>query len=274
MEQYYRCKRKLFAQCDFAVICTDTLWGTRLAQEISGSFVAVSADDATVDAASDAVQTVFRMCRAGRRVTARMPLTGRYNLSNALCAVAAAERCGVHWTDALDSLATLPVIPGRMERLVLDTPFEVFIDYAHTPEALKQVLTALRPVCAARLTVVFGCGGDRDRSKRPEMGRIASMLADRVILTDDNPRSENPERIRADIAAGITGEVRQIADRAEAITAAIREASPGDVVLIAGKGHEQYQIFSNGVRPLNEYRIAAEAAAVWKKERNDKHGTD
>ena len=266
MEHYYRCKRRLFDQCGSAVICTDTAWGMRLAGEMDIPVATVSLDASADYTASDVRQTAretkFRM----GPYEVCLPLTGRYNLSNALCAIAAAEKCGIPVAEAAPSLASLPVIPGRMERLKLDTPFEVFIDYAHTPEALKQVLTALRPVCAGRLTVVFGCGGDRDRRKRPEMGRIAAALADGVVLTDDNPRSEDPERIRSEIAAGMPDVcVRMIPDRAQAITAAVTEARPGDVVLIAGKGHEQYQIFSNGVRPLNEYRIAAEAAAMWKK---------
>ncbi len=270
MTQYYRCKRRLFDQCDSAVICTDTTWGTRLARETDIPCVTVSAQHTAADytvgeVAQTARATTFQLCHMNRQYTAQMPLTGRYNLSNGLCAIAAAEQCGVPVAEALKTLETLPVIPGRMERLALETPFEVFIDYAHTPEALRQVLTALRPVCTGRLTVVFGCGGDRDRSKRPEMGRIAAALADRVILTDDNPRSENPDRIRADIAAGMAEDAQMIPDRAQAIASAITEACPGDIVLLAGKGHEQYQIFSNGVRPLNEYRIAAEAAEMWKK---------
>jgi UDP-N-acetylmuramoyl-L-alanyl-D-glutamate--2,6-diaminopimelate ligase len=160
--------------------------------------------------------------------------------------------------------------------LPLDVPFDVFIDYAHTPEALQQVLMALRPVCRNRLAVVFGCGGDRDRQKRPEMGRIAAAWADMVWITDDNPRSEDPDQIRMDVAAGLSPERRRIVPgRAEAIAAAIAEAQAGDVVLIAGKGHEQYQIFSSGVYPLNEYHIAAQAAAMWAKRKGRmNHGTD
>ncbi len=281
MESYYRCKRTLFDCCGCAVICTDCPWGGRLATEVpckvfTVSVRSMSADYVAGDIIPDACGVSFVLRRNGRDYLVRMPMTGIYNVSNAVCAVAAAEQCGVSLPEALHSLATLPVIPGRMERLSLDVPFDVFIDYAHTPEALRQVLTALRPVCKGRLSVVFGCGGDRDRQKRPEMGRIAAELADTVWITDDNPRSEDPGRIRADIASGMKpGCGRMIPGRAEAIAAAIAEAQAGDTVLIAGKGHEQYQIFSSGVYPLNEYHIAAEAAAIWAKRKGRmNHGTD
>ena len=275
MEQYYRCKRRLFDQCRCAVICTDDPYGVRLVGEVRCTVRTVSVRSALTDYSVEEMvpetcRTSFVLRRNGQRYPVQMPMTGIYNVSNAVCAAAAAEQCGAPLTDALHSLETLPVIPGRLERLPLDVPFDVFIDYAHTPEALRQVLTALRPVCPGRLAVVFGCGGDRDRQKRPEMGRIAAELADVVWITDDNPRSEDPGQIRADIASGMhPGCGRIVSDRAEAIAAAIGAARAGDVVLIAGKGHEQYQIFSSGVYPLNEYRIAAEAAAVWEKGKED-----
>ncbi len=281
MEPYYRCKRSLFERCGCAVVCTDGPYGLRLAAEVpcrvfTVSLRSPSADYVVDDIVPGARWTSFVLQRNGRSYPARMPMTGIYNVSNAACAAAAAEQCGASLQEALHNLETLPVIPGRLERLSLDVPFDVFIDYAHTPEALHQVLTALRPVCKGKLAVVFGCGGDRDRQKRPAMGCIAAELADTVWITDDNPRSEDPGQIRADIAAGMEpGRGRIIPGRAEAIVAAIAEAQAGDTVLIAGKGHEQYQIFSSGVCPLNEYHIAAEAAAVWAKRKGRmNHGTD
>jgi UDP-N-acetylmuramoyl-L-alanyl-D-glutamate--2,6-diaminopimelate ligase len=281
MESYYRCKRMLFDHCSRAVICTDDLWGRRLAAEVpctvrTASVCTAAADYTVSDIVPDARGTSFVLQRCGQRYPVQIPMTGIYNISNALCAAAAAEQYGVPLTEVVQCLATLPVIPGRMERLPLDVPFDVFIDYAHTPEALQQVLMALRPVCRNRLAVVFGCGGDRDRQKRPEMGRIAAAWADMVWITDDNPRSEDPDQIRMDVAAGLSPERRRIVPgRAEAIAAAIAEAQAGDVVLIAGKGHEQYQIFSSGVYPLNEYHIAAQAAAMWAKRKGRmNHGTD
>jgi UDP-N-acetylmuramoyl-L-alanyl-D-glutamate--2,6-diaminopimelate ligase len=174
------------------------------------------------------------------------PLVGDYNLANVLAAVG----CALHLEMDLDSIvaaiANFPGVPGRMEQVkVADTQqISVIVDYAHTPDSLDNLLKAARPFISGQMICVFGCGGDRDRTKRPLMGKIASDLADQVIVTSDNPRTENPETILADVVAGIPGDrpIQVIADRAEAIAKAIREAQPGDGVLIAGKGHEDYQI--------------------------------
>lgn len=275
MEDYYRAKRSLFDQCDCAVIYIDDPWGARLTREIPCRTVTVSekypmADYFVEKITTTSRETEFVLHRRGLSRPVVLPMIGTYNVRNAVCAAAVAETCGAALRFALNSLENLPAIPGRMERLRADVPFEIYIDYAHTPAALRAALEALRRVCHGRLIVVFGCGGDRDRSKRPEMGRIADIYGDHVILTNDNPRSEDPQQILQDIAAGMTpGGFRQISDRAEAINTAIQCAEAGDIVLIAGKGHEQYQILNDGVYPLNEYRIAERATETWKKERND-----
>jgi UDP-N-acetylmuramoyl-L-alanyl-D-glutamate--2,6-diaminopimelate ligase len=174
------------------------------------------------------------------------PLVGDYNLANVLAAVGCALHLGMDLDSIVAAVANFPGVPGRMEQVkVSDTQqISVIVDYAHTPDSLDNLLKAARPFISGQMICVFGCGGDRDRTKRPLMGKIASDLADQVIVTSDNPRTENPETILADVVAGIPGDrpIQVIADRAEAISKAIREAQPGDGVLIAGKGHEDYQI--------------------------------
>jgi UDP-N-acetylmuramoyl-L-alanyl-D-glutamate--2,6-diaminopimelate ligase len=174
------------------------------------------------------------------------PLVGDYNLANVLAAVGCALHLGVDLDNIVAAVAKFPGVPGRMEQVkVSDTQqISAIVDYAHTPDSLENLLKAARPFISGQMICVFGCGGDRDRTKRPLMGKIAADLADQVIVTSDNPRTENPEAILADVVAGIPGDrpIQVIADRAEAIAKAIREAQPGDGVLIAGKGHEDYQI--------------------------------
>ena len=190
-----------------------------------------------------------------------LPLAGRFQAMNALCALGLARVTGVSAETALAALETLSGAPGRME-WIGEKPSggAVYVDYAHTPDALENVLTALRPHAAGSLAVVFGCGGDRDRGKRPEMGRIASELADRVIVTDDNPRSEDPEQIRAEIMAAAPG-ASEIADRGEAIETAVAALSAGDILVIAGKGHERGQIVGSRILPFDD-REAARAAVA------------
>jgi UDP-N-acetylmuramoyl-L-alanyl-D-glutamate--2,6-diaminopimelate ligase len=170
------------------------------------------------------------------------PLQGDFNLSNLAGAIAALVLAGENLLAVLDAVAALQPVPGRMQSIPNDAGFQVIVDYAHTPDALEQVLQALRPHVSGRLVTVFGCGGDRDREKRQLMGRVACALSDRVVVTGDNPRSENPRAIMADIETGCSGDYRLQEDRAEAIAGAIAAATAGDCVLIAGKGHEDYQL--------------------------------
>lgn len=190
----------------------------------------------------------------------RARLLGRHNLSNVAAMAAAGVACGVPWSIIAGALEMFDGVPGRLQRINADQPFPVFIDYAHTDEALRQVLTALRELTNARVTVVFGCGGDRDRAKRPRMGAVAGRLADRVIITSDNPRGESPQAIAEAIAAGITTSTpcSVILDRAEAIQQALREADAGSVVLIAGKGHETTQTAQGRVTPFDDAQMVRE----------------
>ncbi|MEM8660829.1 MAG: UDP-N-acetylmuramoyl-L-alanyl-D-glutamate--2,6-diaminopimelate ligase, partial [Pseudomonadota bacterium] len=174
-------------------------------------------------------------------------LLGRFNLSNIAVAVAAIVLAGEDISDALAAVSQLRAVPGRMQTIANDAGVQVIIDYAHTPDALEKVLTTLQAQITGSLVTVFGCGGDRDRSKRSMMGAIASALSNRVVVTSDNPRNEDPDAIITDIAEGCTGDYRLIGDRGEAIATAIAQAEVGDCIVIAGKGHEDYQI-SGGQR--------------------------
>jgi UDP-N-acetylmuramoyl-L-alanyl-D-glutamate--2,6-diaminopimelate ligase len=195
----------------------------------------------------------------GSRHPVVLPLIGDFNIANALAAAAAAWSLGVPVSEVASRLSTMPQVPGRLE-ILYEAP-TVLRDYAHTPDALERALAAVRPFTAGSLIVVFGCGGDRDRGKRPEMGRIAEAGADRVIVTSDNPRSEDPERILDDIEAGMTQRHERIEDRRDAIARAIAGAAPGDVILLAGKGHETYQIRGTVKHPFDERTIVREIIA-------------
>ena len=196
-----------------------------------------------------------------KRFIVSLPLIGRFQIANALCALALAIATGEKPSTVVAALEKLTSAPGRMQPVAgHPTGAMIFVDYAHTPDALSHVLQAVRSHTKGRLVVVFGCGGDRDTGKRPEMGGIANELADRVIITDDNPRSENPVAIRRQIIAACPG-AQEIGDRAEAIKTAIGDLQRDDVLVVAGKGHETGQIIGDEVRPFddaNEIRIAIE----------------
>jgi UDP-N-acetylmuramoyl-L-alanyl-D-glutamate--2,6-diaminopimelate ligase len=190
----------------------------------------------------------------------RLPLIGDFNVANAVGAAAAAFAVGVSAATIAERLSTLPQVPGRLE-IISERP-TVLRDYAHTPDALERALDAVRPFATRKLVVVFGCGGDRDRGKRPEMGAIAERKADLAILTSDNPRTEEPARILDDVEAGMTGSNHaRVEDRREAIAAALSSAGPDDVIVLAGKGHETYQIRGTTKYPFDEKVIVQELMA-------------
>ncbi|MBA4789717.1 MAG: UDP-N-acetylmuramoyl-L-alanyl-D-glutamate--2,6-diaminopimelate ligase [Rhizobiales bacterium] len=197
---------------------------------------------------ADGVGQVVRLA-GGREIA--VPLVGSFQADNALLAAGLAIACGEDRDAALGAMARLPGVPGRMERVGSDPGRLVFVDYAHKPEALQAVLDTLRPAVSGRLIALFGCGGDRDRGKRPLMGAIAAERADIVIVTDDNPRSEEPAAIRAEILAAAPG-AREIGDRAEAIDAAVAMLQPGDALVVAGKGHETGQIIGDRTLPFSD----------------------
>ncbi|MGK7928155.1 MAG: UDP-N-acetylmuramoyl-L-alanyl-D-glutamate--2,6-diaminopimelate ligase [Spirulina sp.] len=191
------------------------------------------------------------------------PLVGQFNLANLLAAVGAVLHLGVELEQILPHLPKFSGVPGRMERVQIhpEQDISVIVDYAHTPDSLENMLKAARPFIPGQAICVFGCGGDRDRTKRPKMGKIAAELSDLAVVTSDNPRTEDPERILQDILAGIPSEIKPIVegDRAKAIRAAILEAQPGDGVLIAGKGHEDYQILGTEKIHFDDREQAREA---------------
>lgn len=197
----------------------------------------------------------------GKEIKVMLPLIGAYQAANALVAAGLVIATGGDVSATLGNLSRLQPVRGRLERAVIaKSGAPVYVDYAHTPDALEAAIEALKPHAKGRLIVVFGAGGDRDTGKRPEMGAIAVRLADHVIVTDDNPRSENPAAIRADILAEAPGAV-EIGGRREAIAAAIAESGPDDIILIAGKGHEQGQIVGDRVLPFDDVTVARECAA-------------
>lgn len=200
----------------------------------------------------------FRVRWGGDDVAVFLPLLGRFNVENALVALGISLLMGVELEEASGLLATAPQVMGRLE-ITAREPVPVILDYAHTPDALDRVLETLRPLYPGRLILVFGAGGDRDRTKRPEMGRIAARSADLAIVTSDNPRTENPDTIIDEILVGMEGgEVVRITDRREAIAHALGVALPGDVILLAGKGHETWQIVGREKRPFDERVVVRE----------------
>jgi len=202
--------------------------------------------------------TRFRMGDAGGEVEVELPLIGRFNVENCLAAAGVGAVAGMSLEALADGLASVPQIPGRLE-VIARNPFTVVIDFAHTPDALQRVLTTMRPLTSGRLIVVFGAGGDRDRGKRPEMARAVAQGADLVVITSDNPRTEDPESIIDDIVPGMNGfPFERLADRREAIDYALTQARPEDLVLLAGKGHERYQVIGTERQPFDERLIVEE----------------
>ena len=225
---------------------------------VAGGHGAEDADVVAEAVALGATGARFTLRTFRGSATVDLPLLGTYNVQNAVAAAAACLGLGLELEEVVNGLADAPQVPGRLEQ-VLDDPFRVVIDYAHTPDALDRVLATLRHITDGRVIVVFGAGGDRDPGKRPAMGRIAATLADLAIVTSDNPRTEDPDAIIDGIMAGVPdpdgGHVERVTDRVEAIDRALDRAEPGDVVLLAGKGHETYQVLGTETVPLDERQV-------------------
>jgi len=254
LEDYFGAKALLF-NADYlkgrAVVNLDDAYGRRLIDSAAGEVWSYSVENAAADLwMSDLVygsEGVKGVLHTPQGETAfQSPLVGQFNLSNLLAAAGAALHMGVKLESIAQSLPHFTGVPGRMEQVQIqpDQDISVIVDYAHTPDSLENMLRAARPFIHGQMICVFGCGGDRDRTKRPQMGAIAATLSDWAVVTSDNPRTENPEQILQDVVAGIPAATNStvIGDRAEAIRTAILQAQPGDGVLIAGKGHEYYQI--------------------------------
>ncbi|MPZ74298.1 MAG: UDP-N-acetylmuramoyl-L-alanyl-D-glutamate--2,6-diaminopimelate ligase [Nitriliruptorales bacterium] len=269
MEDYFAAKRSLFdaAYTPVGIVNTDDPYGERLASEAAVEVVRVSARGVPAHARATAVEadaegSVFTARLRTGSVRVRVELPGMFNVANALLAVAAADAVGIQPDAAAAGIAACRGVPGRMERVDAGQPFTVLVDYAHTPEALANVLRSVREVSSGRIVVVIGCGGDRDPGKRPLMGRVAAELSDAAVLTSDNPRSEDPQAILDAMIAG-AAEVpgarwRAELDRRAAIGLALDTAQPGDVVVVAGKGHEATQELRDRVVPFDDRAIVRE----------------
>jgi UDP-N-acetylmuramoyl-L-alanyl-D-glutamate--2,6-diaminopimelate ligase len=264
MEAYFASKAQLFTSCNVpvAVVNRADPWGARLVEMLTGADVRL-----VTFAPSDATEIALGQRRSsfswrGRRLELQMP--GRFNITNAVAAATAAQELGANWDAISGGLASVQPVRGRFEDVDEGQPFTVLVDFAHTPAALAEALQAARDLAnrprpghdVGRVIVVFGAGGDRDRAKRPLMGGVASDLADVVVITSDNPRSEKPLSIIEEIASGAHGASLIDADRAGAIGGALEAAEPGDVVLIAGKGHETGQDFGSHVEQFDDVLVA------------------
>ncbi len=264
MEEYFQAKRRLFeARPAIAVVNVDDPYGARLADQLPGAITFALERDAAfraTDVRTDLGGSRFIVGGPAGDQELHSPLRGRFNVYNVLGAFAMARALGVSADTCASAIERAGQVPGRFQTVDEGQDFAVLVDYAHTPDSLENVLSAARGLTDGRLHVVFGCGGDRDRGKRPLMGEIARRLADRVIVTSDNPRSEDPEAIIAEILAGAGPNVEHNPERREAIAEAVAGAAPGDVVVIAGKGHEQGQEFEDGRKlPFDDVAVAREA---------------
>jgi UDP-N-acetylmuramoyl-L-alanyl-D-glutamate--2,6-diaminopimelate ligase len=257
MDRYFAAKARLFEpdRAAIGLVNRDDPWGRRLLETMAIPAVAWSAEDATdVDLRPDGTSFTWQ----GQRV--ELALAGRFNLANAVAAAEAARALGVAHEAIADGLAQARPVNGRFEP-VGEGPVAVLVDYAHTPDALDQALRSARELTDGRLIVVFGCGGDRDRAKRPLMGGAADRVADIVIVTSDNPRSEDADAIIEEVLEGVDRDADLIVepDRRQAVEAAVALARPGDLVLVAGKGHETTQDLGDRVIPFDDREVAAAA---------------
>jgi UDP-N-acetylmuramoyl-L-alanyl-D-glutamate--2,6-diaminopimelate ligase len=261
MEDYFVAKRALFeADPEIAIVNVDDPYGMRLAFEFPDA-VRIGIDSMHAQVRATAIQADANGSTfVVDGVTMRSPLPGRFNILNVLGAIAVVRALGVDDDTIAAALPSAARVPGRFEPVDEGQPFAVLVDYAHTPDSLENVLLTARPLAAGRLVVVFGAGGDRDRAKRPVMGAVACDHADVVIVTSDNPRNEDPDAIIAEILKGAGPGVDVEVDRRAAIGRAIGTAGPGDLVVIAGKGHEQGQEFEDGRKvPFDDVTVAREA---------------
>ena len=270
MEKYFEAKALLFRElgkCEknaVAVINVDDPWGRQLSQmndmhadvltySLLDPQAMIRAEDVELTASGSA----FRVLTPWGDAKIQTKLLGRFNISNALAAIASCGALGINLDVIASVLSKIVCVPGRLEEIETRKGFQVFVDYAHTDDALEHVLTTLREITNKRLIVVFGCGGNRDKTKRPAMGSVAARLADYSILTTDNPRKEDPSEIIAQIRGGFDSadNFEIVEDRTEAIKRSLAMADRGDVVLIAGKGHENFQEFANTTIPFDDRQV-------------------
>ncbi len=264
-ENYFNAKRILFENCDLAVTNADDENGFKIVENLPCKTVsyAVNTNHAdycakNVKFKSNGVEYELVSDFIGR-VTC--PIPGRFSVYNSLCAAAVALNLGIDYKDVISAISKSAGVKGRIEVVPTDTDYTVIIDYAHSPDGLENIISSLREIAKGRVVTVFGCGGDRDKTKRPKMGKIAAELSDFCVVTSDNPRSENPSAIIKDILAGmqdVSTPCEVVENRKEAIRWAMEHARPDDIILLAGKGHETYQILPSGTIHFDEREVIAE----------------
>src|SRR6266567_4587150 len=274
MENYFKAKARLFTGLagqkqktkPIAIVNIDDRYGQQLLRRIDKSVSVVTygmgsrADFRASNYRAEFTGTSYQLHAHGKSYLVRLPLIGRFNVTNSIAALAAADALGINLRTAVLGLAKAPQVPGRLELVPAKRQFQVFVDYAHTPDALGNVLKTLRELQPNQLIAVFGCGGNRDRQKRPLMAEMADRLADYSIITSDNPRKEDPSAIIAETEKGFrSNHYENIVDRTEAINRAVALAGPRDIVLIAGKGHENYQEFADYTIPFDDIQVARRA---------------
>jgi UDP-N-acetylmuramoyl-L-alanyl-D-glutamate--2,6-diaminopimelate ligase len=274
MEKYFAAKASLFTQLAkqekkrkaAAIVNIDDRYGEQLLRKIDKKIpittygMGARADFRASNYRMEFGGTSYQLDARGKSYLVRVPLIGRFNVANSMAALAAANALGVGLREAVLSLSKSPQVPGRLEMVPAKRQFQVFVDYAHTPDALLNVLKTLRELEPRRLIAVFGCGGDRDKQKRPLMAEVVDRNADFAIITSDNPRKEDPAAIIDEVEKGFRSDhYEKIVDRAEAIARAIEMAQPRDIVLIAGKGHENYQEFADHTVPFDDVQVARRA---------------
>lgn len=266
MEEYLEAKKGLFKVAEKGIFNCDDPSFEKISDQILSTVTTYSANGKGDYAATEILShndkgITYRLKCGEEEKEIHVAVPGSFTVYNSLAAIATAREEGIAWEPILSALAEMNGVKGRIERIPTKTPYSVFIDFAHTPDALENILKNLREFTTGRLITLFGCGGDRDKTKRPIMGGIACRLSDFVIITSDNCRSEKKEDIICDIVAGAEGagcEFTTVTDRTEAIRFALDNAKPGDVILLAGKGHEEYEIDQNGKHEYSERKIVLE----------------
>lgn len=265
MENYAAAKKKIFSQCRTAWVNADDSWTPYMTEGVSCRLHSFGTESSAELRAENIRlfpnMVCFDAVLGGETAETRLNIPGSFSVSNALAVIAAAYSEGITPAQSAKALATARGVKGRLESVPTDGNYHILIDYSHKPDALEKVLRSLREATPGKLICLFGCGGDRDRLKRPLMGKIAAELSDLVIVTSDNPRTEDPERIIDEIEPGLVGSTTpwiRICDRVEAIHRAIDLAGDGDVILLAGKGHEDYQIIGHTKHHMDEREIVAD----------------
>ncbi len=266
MESYCQAKSRLFTMCEKGVINIDDPWADKIMENAACSIMTYSIDKPSDLQAKNIKykmdRVLFTVNIEGRDTDFELMIPGRFSVYNALCAIGTALSMGISRQDIVEGIHNIHGVPGRIQNIKNNKGFNVIVDYAHTPDGLENIISSVREFTQNRVITVFGCGGDRDRTKRPIMGEITARLSDYAIVTSDNPRSENPEDILKEIETGVkpvTDKYEMIVDRREAIKRAIAIAEKGDSVIIAGKGHEDYQILKDKTIHFDDTEVAEEA---------------